>query len=197
MFATDLDDDGDLDVVATAYWQGTVIWYKNDGNGNFNDSLVLFEGKYLKDAQAADLDRDGDLDVLAAIHGGHKVVWFESDGQGNFSTQKILRENVRYPLDENAVDVDRDGDMDVISVATSDGEIFWCENLMQPNQIITFLFHDRNENGLYDGDTEQPLFNFKLQLNPSQQETFTSLEGYHYLFADYGEYDLTFESNPL
>jgi len=196
--AADLDGDGDKDVLATAFQGRVAVWYENDGNGGFdNFSVLVDEDKLVTNAHAADLDKDGDLDVLVAVYGGHKTVWLENDGQGNFGTQKIINENAEYTRDVITADIDRDGDLDVLSTVPTYGQVFWFENLLKPNQIVTLLFHDRNENGLYDNTEEQPLFDFKMLLNPTESETFTNLEGFNYLFADYGDYDLTFEPNPL
>ncbi len=198
--AVDLDGDGDLEVLATTYWTGILIWFENEGNGVFQNSTVLLEeqGDYIKNAETADLDRDGDLDIAVSVYGGHRVVWLENDGQGNFSTEKVINDHARYTDTVLTADIDRDGDPDVLASSSTHGEeIIWHENLLKPNQIVTLLFHDRNENDLYDNGEEQPLFNFKLLLDPSNQENFTSSEGYNYLFADYGNYNLTFEPNPL
>ncbi len=67
-FAVDLDADGDLDVLATAFWSHDIAWWENaDGNGTAW-LMHLLDGNFggASDAHAADIDGDGDVDVLGA-----------------------------------------------------------------------------------------------------------------------------------
>ena len=76
--AVDLDDDGDLDVLATGY-VSTVSWYENtDGQGAFGPQQVITTEAHPEvfaawSVYAADLDGDGDLDVLSASEAVPKV----------------------------------------------------------------------------------------------------------------------------
>jgi hypothetical protein len=86
--ATDVDADGDMDVLVTSSTQGQMLaWFENNGDGTFKELDVISE-----DAQhsgwvvLADMDGDGDADVLSLHESpdmGHKVegeaiVWFEN-----------------------------------------------------------------------------------------------------------------------
>ena len=74
----DLDGDGDLDGATCGRFQtGDMIWYENDGEGNFTKHLVgVNQGAY--DLRAEDMDGDGDLDFLVAGHWSGNVVWYEN-----------------------------------------------------------------------------------------------------------------------
>ena len=97
MYATDIDGDGDLDVLSASaglrqwLWGGgpsplyeghddKIAWYENtDGKGSFGPQRVittLAEGAM--SVYAADLDGDGDMDVLSASAGDSKIAWYEN-----------------------------------------------------------------------------------------------------------------------
>lgn len=76
--AGDLDNDGLLDIVA-ARTDGSVWWYKNDGQGAFLASPV--GDSYFGEPRILvlnDLDSDGDLDILAASSVTDKAAWYKS-----------------------------------------------------------------------------------------------------------------------
>ncbi|MBK6369041.1 MAG: VCBS repeat-containing protein [Flavobacteriales bacterium] len=57
--AADLDGDGDLDVLATSYYSDNVVWFRNDGAGNFGQLRLIglvYEPYYV---QATDMNADG------------------------------------------------------------------------------------------------------------------------------------------
>ena len=69
IFATDLDGDLDVDVMACTDNAKEVIWLENlDGQGNFGDKQVIDQS--LQDpvsVTAADMDGDGDPDAIASF----------------------------------------------------------------------------------------------------------------------------------
>ena len=137
VFVTDLDDDGDQDILAASsgfypWADGKIAWYENlDGEGMFGPQHVIttsVEGPI--DAYAADLDDDGDLDVLSASRGDNMIAWYENvDGAGNFSSQRVITTNALEAADVHAADLDGDGDLDVLSASTNNNTIAWYENL--------------------------------------------------------------------
>lgn len=125
VFATDLDGDGDIDVLSASDGDHKISWYENDGNQSFNKrdiSTPQTTGPFptdtfrASDVFAVDVDGDGDLDVLSASSGDRKIAWFENDGHQNF-TQNII--STDGASDVFAADVDEDGDMDIFSVNSS------------------------------------------------------------------------------
>ena len=80
VFAADIDGDGDIDVAAV--YTGHVVWFKNDGGGNFNPPIII-STEIDKGASVfvADMDTDGDLDVLSGSYlqfDPGKVAWYEN-----------------------------------------------------------------------------------------------------------------------
>jgi len=130
--ASDLDNDGDLDVISTSFEDDKLAWYENlDGLGNFgSQNIISINLDGAASAFPADLDNDGDIDIISTAANGHEVVWFENiDGNGNFSTKMIISNEVIAPLSSIAADIDGDGNLDIASSSWVDNKIAWYKNL--------------------------------------------------------------------
>ncbi len=151
VYATDIDGDGDMDVLsASVFWysqcDSEIAWYKNiDGQGNFiMQQIITTDAAGALSVYAADLDGDGDMDVLSASYCDDKIAWYENtDGQGTFGPQQIITTDAIFATSVYATDIDGDGDMDVLSASGElSGKIAWYENTdgqgtFGPQQIIT------------------------------------------------------------
>ena len=141
--AADLDNDGDIDVLASASNTGEIVWYENlDGRGNFSARKVIDIIPKTFSVIAADVDGDGDLDIIGVSReNGHGLFWFENlDGQGNFSEKKIIDSQISS-RSVVAVDFDGDGDLDILINGHTTYKISWYENLdgqgnFGPKQIV-------------------------------------------------------------
>ena len=126
---SDIDGDGDEDIVATIYEEDQVVWFSNSGDGSFSDEMIIedqTDGPWM--LQAADLDGDGDQDVLVAFYSADKVAWYANDGSGSFSSSKTLVEDLDGATFVIAADLDNDQDLDVALTAYRDDTIGWIEN---------------------------------------------------------------------
>ncbi len=130
VFASDIDNDGDIDVISGSSNSG-ISWYENiDGNGNFSLPQIISSDIFSISIYAIDFDNDGDNDILSTSFNDDKLVWFENtDGLGGFGTQNTITTNVISATSTLAFDIDGDGDNDVISASESDNKIAWYENL--------------------------------------------------------------------
>lgn len=127
---TDLDKDGDMDVLLTngdmfdefllKPYHG-IAWLENRGSFPFTEHpLAALDGVHR--AQAADLDGDGDLDIVACtlIPGMAKygqplpsLVWLEQTSPGRFARHTLEKGGYHASLDVG--DVDGDGDVDIVT----------------------------------------------------------------------------------
>jgi hypothetical protein len=111
--AVDLDDDRDLDLLATSQYGQRLIVLRNVGGG----VLAAPETWPLPSAPAyfAPGDFDGDDDVDVAVTGNPPVVWvLWNDGAGNFATRiHIAVEAPTAPVTIAAADLDGDGKLDL------------------------------------------------------------------------------------
>jgi hypothetical protein len=76
--AGDVDNDGDVDLVASGFYGGVDIeiptrFYKNAGAGTFYTQTVLLDDLAIKDLKLFDYDADEDLDILLISVGQVKV----------------------------------------------------------------------------------------------------------------------------
>jgi hypothetical protein len=138
VFATDVDRDGDVDILGTAArgasgW-GDISWFENDGNENFTERPISLGWARPSNVHAADIDLDGDVDVFATICFANQLVWFENTGDEEFEIH-VVAYGLGRPRGVRAVDMDGDGDMDLMAVAIDGGEIAWWEN--DGHQVFT------------------------------------------------------------
>ena len=125
--ATDLDGDGDLDVLSASHDDDTIAWYQNNGSQNFTTHVISETEIGASSVVAADLDGDGDLDVITAAATANTVSWYENDSDEQFSVHVITSEafGANHVL---VVDLDGDGDRDILSTSSEDDSIRWYEN---------------------------------------------------------------------
>jgi len=116
--ASDLDGDGDLDVLAASYLDDTVAWFENlDGAGAFGaEQVITATAKGARMALAADVDGDGDQDVVSTSFLDDVTAWYENlDGQaGAFAQHVIFDGSTVGATAVQVADVDGDGDADVV-----------------------------------------------------------------------------------
>lgn len=136
IYAIDIDNDGDQDVLTAEFGGNRIAWYENlDGIGSFGPQMVI-DDELIKPMEvfAIDLDGDGDNDVLAPSSvspAGNisPVVWYENlDGEGDFSAAQIVVGTLVFARSVHAADLDNDGDIDVLSASQNDDTIAWYEN---------------------------------------------------------------------
>ncbi|GJM26968.1 MAG: hypothetical protein DHS20C16_33830 [Phycisphaerae bacterium] len=145
IFASDIDNDGDTDVLAGLLFTGDVVWYENvDGIGEFGPKRSVSSNTIAPESiYAADLDGDNDQDVIVADEFYNRLVWYENlNGLGTFSTRKYINKaayDVSYVV---SADIDGDADADIVSIGEDGNTIDWYENTdgmgtFGPQQVIT------------------------------------------------------------
>ena len=136
VFAADLDNDGDLDVLSASNASNDVAWYENrlnEATQDFGSEIIISNSASgARVVRAADLDQDGDMDVVSASWFDGKIAWYENLG-GTFgdpaSNQNIIATASENTQAMNVADVDNDGDVDVFYASWgTDHKIAWMEN---------------------------------------------------------------------
>jgi hypothetical protein len=126
MRMTDIDGDGDLDLVLVNYsdfFAGSddpepLVIYANDGSGGFTNVSTTALGDHVGNHHqiaVGDVDGDGSLDIYGPDGSGGAHVLFINDGEGNFIDEADVRLPIEYPQGGAArmADVDADGDLDI------------------------------------------------------------------------------------
>ena len=157
LFAADIDDDGDIDLITASVADDRVSWYENlDGLGNYGpEQIISTEADFALEVFAVDLDNDGDVDVLSSSGIDNKIAWYENlDGQGTFGTQNIITTDAMGTNFVHAADLDNDGDIDVLSASQTDHKVAWYENFT----ILGSQEHCTIEVSLYPNPVKGQLF---------------------------------------
>jgi hypothetical protein len=116
--ASDLDDDGDLDLLLSATYG--VGWWENQGDLQFERHGIINNSTY--GVNPWDMDGDGDVDIYYLY--GHLWVYLENLGTGDFQRRSMaLANGVR-----SMGDLDKDGKIDLVVYDSSDSQTFdWLE----------------------------------------------------------------------
>lgn len=129
--ASDLDGDGDPDVVSVGMTNGTKIrWHENTAGDGSSWVTRVVDAQSAVRVSTSDLDGDGDMDLLVPISPG--VVWYENTtGDGLSWTQRSIHPDV--VTDVIGADVDGDGDADAV-YADING-VYWHPNKSFPVEV--------------------------------------------------------------
>ncbi len=125
----DLDQDGDIDLLATDYSKKEIYWYSNDGTGSFTKSVVYSGSTYANDiygVNLGDIDNDGDNDLVA--YRQYALVWFENDGAESFTPHNIPDNLGSGVTNSSLGDFDNDGNLDIVISSYYGDHIYWYQN---------------------------------------------------------------------
>ncbi|MDC8004809.1 T9SS type A sorting domain-containing protein [Aureisphaera galaxeae] len=131
VYALDLDDDGDLDVMSASFEDDKIAWYENlNGLGDFgNEQVISLNADGAGSVFSADMDGDGDNDVISASMNDNKVAWYRNlDGLGTFGEEQIITSTLNEAIAVFVADLDGDGDMDVLSASYLNNKVVWFQN---------------------------------------------------------------------
>lgn len=109
----DMDNDGDIDVVATLKTSDKVMLYVNDGAGNFTEQVVgstTAGNKVFGEIFIGDIDNDGRPDMVTSEYRNNVHTWFNEGG--NSFTKKTKSAGDVTDVG-SLIDFDNDGDLDI------------------------------------------------------------------------------------
>ncbi|MEO1652902.1 MAG: VCBS repeat-containing protein, partial [Bacteroidota bacterium] len=142
--ASDLDQDGDVDILTASQDNNRVAWYENIDQEQRQFSSIQIINDDLRGAWqvfAGDMDGDLDQDVISGSFLDTDNLWYQNLGQGNFGSEQLISSLARRSVVVHLADLDTDGDMDVLTGSQEDASISWYQNDGQghfgPEKIIT------------------------------------------------------------
>ena len=132
VYAIDLDNDNDVDVLSASFYDGTIAWYENDGGTPPNWTNRVVDSISNSDASAVhatDIDNDGNIDVIGGFTDNSKVIWYENSGDSppNWTAHTVTT-NIIGTLSVYAEDIDSDNDMDILTTSVQQDKVAWHEN---------------------------------------------------------------------
>jgi len=141
--ATDLDKDGDIDILATTF--EAIFYYDNmDGIGAYSSPVIIDNRKNGRNIHAADIDNDGDNDILS--------MGFAQSLSGLYMYERMsdntyqLKDDTISIVDGRAMytaDMDLDNDLDIVFCQQRVQEVLWVKNDGQGNfSDTTFITKD-------------------------------------------------------
>ncbi len=78
VYAADIDNDSDIDVLSASRDDNTIAWYENDGNENFTTHIISTGAVKAISVFAGDVDGDSDIDILSASALDSEINWYEN-----------------------------------------------------------------------------------------------------------------------
>jgi len=131
VYASDVDGDGDKDLLAAMYEEDRILWWRNDGGNPIAWTRFVIGDNFLQagSVYAADLDNDSLTDVLGVARVGDEVAWWHNEGGDPITwTKYTIRAGYDFAHEVCAADMDKDGDMDVLGASTFLNQITWWRN---------------------------------------------------------------------
>ena len=127
---SDLDKDGDYDIVLGDWYGDRVLWLEQISDYTFEEHTIDTNQDGPRFSYTKDLDNDGDIDIVtsaSAWHNDGNLTWYENDGAMNF-TRHIVSQHFNNLIDTGIVDIDQDGDYDLLASSHDDHKVAWFEN---------------------------------------------------------------------
>jgi FG-GAP-like repeat/Secretion system C-terminal sorting domain/FG-GAP repeat len=139
---SDLDGDGDLDILVSTYNEGGPEWLENTGDGHTYLPHEIPGIQYWYHVRSFDYDQDGDMDVTAVKsvdHNNYLILLLLNNGGGQFEIHEVQS----LPGVDNtwSADLDQDGDTDLLTVRH---DLSWWENVYpDTSYFVQRLISDR------------------------------------------------------
>jgi hypothetical protein len=131
IYACDVDNDNDIDVLGAVLEDNQIVWWRNDGGYPIAWTKFVIAYNFFQpySVYAADFDDDGDQDVVGAAGTGDQIAWWRNDGGDTIQwTKYTIRNGYDFAHEVYAHDLDEDGDMDVLAASTDLNLISWWRN---------------------------------------------------------------------
>ncbi|WP_299365030.1 T9SS type A sorting domain-containing protein [Winogradskyella sp.] len=200
VFTSDIDNDGDLDVLSASFFDDKIAWYENtNGQGDFGvEQVISTDADGARDVYSIDLDSDGDMDVLSASYLDNKIAWYENlDGSGTFGDQQIVSATNNGAESVFAIDINNDGRKDVLSASFLVNKVAWYKNLgFRGNEISGTVMNDLDNDGCDDGDSVLSNLLVIAYNDNYNFSTFTRQDGTYQIAVDEGNFTTQLENLP-
>ncbi len=131
VYACDIDDDGDNDVLGASSALSRITLWLNEGGDPIQWTEYVIDNYFntAKSVRAADINGDSIKDIIGAAIYGHDIAWWHNDGGNPITwTKYFIDPNFIGAHRVEAVDLDQDGDNDIVGAGCIGHEIAWWRN---------------------------------------------------------------------
>ncbi|MBT4409343.1 MAG: T9SS type A sorting domain-containing protein [Bacteroidetes bacterium] len=160
MYAGEIDQDGDQDILAASGDHGVFI-VRNDGGNPIQWTPVAVDANLGASLTVwmDDIDSDGYQDILTGGWDTGQVVWYKNNGDSQSWTKMIIATGFQRPHEVMTSDIDLDGDPDVLVSGAGNNQITWWSNnnslgTSWTKQIISDHFMGSRSVGANDLDND-------------------------------------------
>jgi uncharacterized repeat protein (TIGR01451 family) len=133
----DLNSDGLLDILCTAYGPNRLLWCQNMGAVGFGPATLIEQTVVPAPFVLSDMDGDGNKDIVYRTYIPDSVYWKKNTGLASFSAASTLYPSHGSPV--STYDINSDGLQDLLLVG--DSNVTVARNLggasFDPNPIYT------------------------------------------------------------
>jgi hypothetical protein len=147
LHASDLDGDGNTDLIAAVSGANEVRLYRNQGSGIFTAAEVLATGSNPTDIESADLDGDGWPDIAVVYQGDGVIKWLpNAEGAGFEEARRIASLAGVHSM--SIGDLNQDGLPDVAVIGDAPDRAVWFPNELPmipcriPDGLTSMLLSD-------------------------------------------------------
>lgn len=126
----DYNNDGFIDIIATAFFDGDLLLFNNNGNKTFQSAINLND-QYpgVTRINSRDFNNDGDIDIAMALGGSNGLLSMaNTSNNGTFNSPQVISRNNKYTIDISSGDIDGDGFLDLVAASYFDDGITWYRN---------------------------------------------------------------------
>jgi len=180
---SDLDKDGDYDIVLGDWYGDRVLWLEQTSDYTFEEHTIDTNQDGPRFSYTKDLDNDGDIDIVtsaSAWHNDSNLTWYENDGAMNF-TRHIVSQHFNNLIDTGIVDLDKDGDYDLLASSHDDHKVAWFENNGEHNfteHVISLDINGSWEVHYADMDSDGDIDLIATETNDNYLFLFEQKQGY-------------------
>lgn len=125
-----INGDAYPDILVATYFDETMEYYENNGDGTFPSTPVLISNtlQEIGGLKLVDLNSDGTLDILAAGYTNDKLVWFEGNGDGTFGAEQTISSSIAGANGLAVGTIDAGNTIDIAVTAYDGNEVVWFSN---------------------------------------------------------------------
>ena len=136
----DLDQDGDMDILAISRFTGKHVMHKQEAGLTFSPEIIL-DSNSVHYPEVGDLDADGIVDIV--LGSSYELYWRRGLGGGAFAPkEKVSQSAFNTRWQEKIADLNQDGKQDIVFTNRDTGKLGWLENIGSTCLPITLVLDD-------------------------------------------------------